>query len=191
MRPERGIGALKGTAMRRAARHWSAELLGFQGRKAMPSRFENAVADVRQAIRLLGRAAVPDAVELLQRRSGKNNLQAHAEHLTRLAALFLLEHPKLAAELAEKTDLEASLSGRERIWGGLAGPFRTFVNKRGSAVVSREIASGVQLSVASLANTYLPVTWGGSHETGGGGASSLKRALKIGAHAFAAAEPPK
>jgi hypothetical protein len=133
-------------------------------------------------IRLLSKADVPDAVELVERRQGKNNLQAHAAHLVRLAVKFLLENKRLISPLAQRTRLWAPLSGREDVWTRVQGPFVSFIAKTNSKKVSVTIRTGQPITVGKVAHTYLPQVWGGSHKTGGAGASTLKRALKLAGH---------
>lgn len=150
----------------------------------MKERFKQTSRMVQAAIFLLADAGVPDAIELVERRSGKNNLQAHAAHLTPLAVMLLLRHGSLIGVLARGTRLREALSGRERIWSQLRHPVVRFIGTSGRERVSQTIRTRKPLTISEVAQTYLPLAWGGSHGTGGAGASTLKRALKLAAHAL-------
>jgi len=149
------------------------------------TRFNRASERVVAVVGLLADAGVPDAIELVDRRGGKNNLQAHAAHLTPLAVAFLLRHPRNVGLIAQGIRLRGALSGRERVWGKVREAFVQFVQASSGERVSREIRTRRPLTIGEVAHTYLPEGWGGSHTTGGAGASTLKRALKIAAHALA------
>ena len=71
---------------------------------------------VRSGIVLLDSARVPDARVLVDRRAGMQNLQAHAEHLTNLAAIFLAKDRTAVRILARGTKLVTPLSGGEQMW---------------------------------------------------------------------------
>lgn len=146
---------------------------------------KRATVLTRSGIMLLHRARVPDASMLVARAAGHQNLQAHAQHLTGLAASFLAADPASRKAVANGTTLSQSLSGKERVWPTVQNRFARFIQNQGSRVVSKELKSGRSLSAKGVVDTYLPVSWGGTQTKGGGGISTLKRAIKIGSHVLA------
>jgi hypothetical protein len=134
---------------------------------------------VRQGIEILSRAGLPDAKELVARAAGKHNLQAHERHLVPLAALFLSKRPRIREELVT---VPLRREGSKAIWEDVKTAFVQYVSANGGTIVSKTIKSGNTLSARKVTNTYLPISWGGSQPHGGGGISTLKRALKLGAH---------
>ena len=133
-------------------------------------------------IRTLARFGIPDAQELIDRSHGKNNLQAHEKHLLRLAILFLRTKPSIGKMVRNNTYLNRPLSGRKPVWDRVANDFRQFARRHSGDVVSSTMRTNNPLTVEKICQTYLPDIWGGRHITGGAGAGTLKRAIKLLAH---------
>jgi hypothetical protein len=137
---------------------------------------------IRPAIGLLSSAGVSDARILAARAAGMQNLQAHAYHLTNLAAAFLAVDRTARRIIGRGTTMTKPLSGKEQVWPLVQPRFTRFLVRSGGLQVSSTMRSGKPLKAGEIAATYLPLSWGGTQTTGGGGVSTLKRALKIGAH---------
>jgi hypothetical protein len=72
--------------------------------------------------------------------------------------------------------------GSKAIWEEVRKAFIQYVSANAGTIVSETIRSGKKLTARNVSDTYLATRWGGSQPRGGGGVSTLKRALKIGAH---------
>lgn len=148
--------------------------------------FQVALKAEEAIIRNFAKFGIPDAQELIDRSKGKNNLQAHEKHLLRVAVAFLRAKPKIAQIVRSHTSLDEVLDGRQAMWDSVANEFCKFVRRRGGDIASSTMRSNNPLTVTQISVTYLPDTWAGSHITGGAGASTLKRAIKLLAHALCA-----
>ena len=142
---------------------------------------QRAAILVRSGTLLLDDAGVRDATLLARRAAGLQNLQAHAHHLSALAAAFLVKD-SASHKMLSGTDLAKPFSADQNVWPLVQGRFKAFLSTYASLAVSQTLKSGSVLSADDVASTYLPVSWGGTQTGGGGGISTLKRALKIGAH---------
>ena len=140
-----------------------------------------AVQIVRGGAALLARAGISDARVLVDRAAGKQNLQAHARHLVALAAVFL-SSDSTARRLLVGISLTRQVP--DSVWQQVQQRFLSYLRRSGTRVVSQAMRSGQRLTARKVADTYLPVSWGGTQGTGGGGVSTLKRALRLGAHAI-------
>jgi len=143
---------------------------------------QRASSLVRSGTLLLDDAGVHDATLLARRAAGLQNLQAHAHHLSALAAAFLVKDRASHRILLGRTHLAKPLSADKKAWPLVQGRFKAFLATSATLLVSKTLKSGAPLTADDVASTYLPVSWGGTQTRGGGGISTLKRALKIGAH---------
>ena len=114
--------------------------------------------------------------EIVARYSGKHNLQGHVKHCFYGAMRFLSEHPNLASEIAATPGDALYDFASETV----RAQWREFLREHAD-----EIDKVRGFSFRTL-RVYLPATYGGICTGGGGGSSTLKRVLPVGARMIGA-----
>lgn len=150
--------------------------------------FQTAVAKARRLIEREAKGGSEDAVALVERKNGKNNLQGHYNSLVPLAVLLASEYPDLLEDIRSGTRLSHNMgrgsyeARKSNVWSPVKKAVRKLQKARGSDVVAGELRSGRPQTVNQVSKTYLSKRYGGSHPHGGGGDTVLKRTLKLLAH---------
>jgi hypothetical protein len=151
--------------------------------------FATAVNSVRAGIISYADQGISDADAITDREEGVNNLQGQAHSLVPLAVFFARQHPNTVQDIKNVTDLGESMGPNDpetrlAIWDQVKEQMATLIANHGGKVVSEELSTGDPQTVAELAESYLPESWGGGQETGGGGGTVVKRTLKLFAHTY-------
>ncbi|WP_214793969.1 MULTISPECIES: hypothetical protein [unclassified Exiguobacterium] len=150
--------------------------------------FNAKVTGTLSMIEQLAHDDIPDAMQLISRRDGTQNLSGHYQKIIPLAIRFSIFNPDLLARVKSNTYLENSMDPhnadtRSEIWEEVKAAMITLVENNGNDVVITNSDSHPS-SVKEIADTYLSTRYGGSHTTGGAGDTVFKRTLKLLAHVF-------
>jgi hypothetical protein len=149
--------------------------------------FNALVAGTEEMIRVLANAGNPDAESLVLRTLGWNNLQGHARALVPLAVWFYLKNPSHLSVIRASTTLATNMGrgsseARAGFWRQVQRDLRSSLSADGSDRLAVGDQTRSPETAAAVARTYLPQAFGGSHRSGGAGATVLKRTLKILSH---------
>lgn len=132
-------------------------------------------------------ARCDDAVALVRRQLGWNNLQGHARALVPLALWFALRHRPLLRTVRNRTSLRVEMNrgsaeARDDVWLDVQQELRADLAAQGNDIVSIGPQANSPSTARAIARTYLSADYGGRHALGGAGNTVLKRTLKILAH---------
>jgi hypothetical protein len=150
--------------------------------------FQAMLKGAEATIESLAGDRVPDAVALMQRAAGKNNLQGHYNALLPLAVLIARTDPSLLSHVKSRTSLlhnmgaGSSEARSATIWKPVEADSQTIIRTRSSDVLTVMLSGG--LCRVRDAATYLSPTFGGAQVRGGGGNTVLKRTIKLLAHTW-------
>jgi hypothetical protein len=151
--------------------------------------FNTAVEGIRRMIESLAAAQVADAVSLVNRGKGWNNLQGHSRCVIALAVWLVRKHPGALAPLRKATALKHSMTKtstearHKHLWKAIAKMLCAELVKSGSDVILPPGAKSTSPQTAQhVASTYLSTAFGGGQVGGGAGNTVLKRTLKLLAH---------
>jgi hypothetical protein len=145
-----------------------------------------ATDDLLEALALPG-ARCPDAVKVVMRVAGWNNLQGHARALVPLAIWFAFHHPQLCSDIRDATSLRkemtsASTEARDAVWQMVQATLKSDLATLGGDIVATGLQTNSPSTVKKILKTYCSDRYGGSHGKGGAGDTVFKRTLKILSH---------
>ena len=171
---------------RRTRNRGSVRSAGTTGGTVDPA-LADRVSRARALITRLARDGVEDAMAIADRQAGTNNLQGHAQSLVPLAVWFLDRAPEEATQLRARTDLRSGMgqgsheSRDSALWDPIADRLADELAVAGHELIAEPLRNGPAQTAWDAAH-YLPLKYGGTQTTGGGGATVFKRACKLLAH---------
>lgn len=150
--------------------------------------FTTTLFGVQAMIQRLAALDVADAQALVDRQHGEHNLQGHARRLIPLAVWLARQHPDILRSVRRETVLATAMdrgsteSRNRNLWSEVQEALRDALASCGDDLLTERDRTNAPASAKEAANAYLPVEWGGTQVGGGGGATVIKRALKLMSH---------
>lgn len=143
---------------------------------------------VQGMIRRLAELGIPDAQSLVDRQHGEHNLQGHARRLIPLAVWLARQHPELLRVVRRDTNIRTAMDrgsseSRDRdLWQQVQDALCDSLARHGDDTLTDRDRANAPATAQEAATAYLPTDWGGGQVGGGGGATVIKRTLKLMSH---------
>ena len=140
-----------------------------------------------RVIDVLALGGVRDAIRLVDRAAGWNNLQGHMRAIVPLTVWVAWRRPELLCTIRAETNLDHEMSSssqeaRAAFWEDVKSALTLLLDQHGDDHVAIGVQANSPETARDIASTYLSSDYGGGQSTGGGGTTVLKRTLKLLAH---------